>query len=96
MMDRRSFLRLLGGAATVTAAGLVLPYEPQRVYSFLTDNPPIRTIRRKGSIDSFSVATSGLAWTFRASRVASGERSMHDGLAESSPDVSTLRRAGLS
>jgi hypothetical protein len=38
-MDRRSFLRLLGGAATATAAGLVLPYEPQRVYSFLTNNP---------------------------------------------------------
>jgi hypothetical protein len=38
-MNRRDFLKRLIGGGAVTAAGLLLPYEPQRVYSFLTNNP---------------------------------------------------------
>lgn len=38
-MDRRSFLRFLGGAGALTTAGLLVPEAPQRVYSFLTNNP---------------------------------------------------------
>lgn len=38
-MNRRDFLRLLGVGSTVTAAGLLVPEAPRRIYSFLTDNP---------------------------------------------------------
>jgi hypothetical protein len=38
-MNRRDFLKGLTGALVVTTAGVVLPYVPERIYSFGRKNP---------------------------------------------------------